>query len=127
MTKILITDDSATARMFVRQCLSIAGFSDATFSEASNGKIALDMLRKDPADLVMIDLNMPVMNGKQLLRWIKASPKLHDTPVIVISSLVNEAVSGELSKMGAGAVLSKPVTPPALMRALDEMGLSEEM
>ncbi len=84
MMKIIIVDDSTTARMIVRRCLEIAGFSDAEFIEAENGKEALALLKEHKVDFVISDLNMPVMDGEMLLKWMKASPKLTDIPLVVL-------------------------------------------
>jgi len=118
MKTILIVDDSKTARMFVRRCLEIAGCREALFTEASNGKEALALLKERPADFVVVDLNMPVMDGKMTLKWIKASPRLHETPVVVVTSASNPVIESELIAMGAYAVMSKPVSPPQLIAAI---------
>ena len=118
MKRILIADDSGTARMVIQRCLEIAGFQGAEFIEASNGKEALVLLKEKPADLVATDYNMPEMNGADLLKNIKASPRLHDIPVLVITSAANPQKIDELKKMEAFAVLSKPLTPAELAAAL---------
>lgn len=118
MKRIVLVDDSNTARMFIRRCLEIAGCQGAAFAEAGNGKEALTLLKAGPADFVVADLNMPVLDGKGLLKWIKASPKLHDIPVVIVSSASNPAREKELMDMGAYAVLSKPISPPQLIAAI---------
>ena len=62
MKRIVIADDSATARMFIRRCLEIVGCGENAFIEVENGKEALDCMKKEPADIVVADLNMPVMD-----------------------------------------------------------------
>lgn len=121
MKTILIVDDSNTARMFVRRCLEIAGCQGAEFAEAGNGKEALALLKDKAADFVVADLNMPVLDGKGLLKWIKASPKLHDIPVVIVTSANNPATEMELISMGAYAVLSKPISPPTLVSAIGSL------
>lgn len=120
MKRIVLVDDSSTARMFIRRCLEIAGCQGAEFAEAGNGKEALTLLKTGTADFdfVVSDLNMPVLDGKGLLKWIKASPKLHNIPVVIISSSGNPALEKELKEMGAYAVLSKPISPPQLIAAI---------
>ena len=120
MKKIVLVDDSGTARMFIRRCLEIAGCQGAEFAEAGNGKEALTLLKAGAADFdfVVSDLNMPVLDGKGLLKWIKASPKLHAIPVVIISSSSNPALEKELKELGAYAVLSKPISPPQLIAEL---------
>ncbi|MBW1925510.1 MAG: response regulator [Deltaproteobacteria bacterium] len=126
MKRILIVDDSSTARMVVRRCLEIAGFGDATFLEAENGKDALTILKQEPADLVVTDLNMPVMDGETFLRWVKGSPKTHDIPVVMISSAGNAAKEKQVLAMGALAVLGKPVSPEILKESIGALAGMEE-
>jgi len=118
MSHIVIADDSGTARMFIRRCLEIIGFGNAEFVECRNGQEALASLRQQPVALLVTDLTMPVMDGKTLLKWVKANPKLCDIPVLVITSASNPAKEIELQTLGAMSVLAKPITPAALARAL---------
>lgn len=121
MKRIVIADDSATARMFIKRCLEIIGFGNETIIEAANGKEALARVKEEPTDLVITDLNMPVMDGETLLKWIRANPKLNEIPVLVISSAGTPAKEAELLELGAIAILSKPVSPPALMEKIEPL------
>ena len=121
MKTILLVDDSSTARMFIRRCLQIAGCQDADFREAGNGRQALDMMKATRFDLIMVDLNMPVLDGRSLLKRIKASPRLCATPVVVISSTSNPAAEDELLAAGAYTVLSKPVTPAIFLSSIGSL------
>ncbi len=118
---ILITDDSKTARMVARRCLEIAGYQDAEFLEAADGEKALELAEAHQVDLLVTDLNMPNLDGMALLKLIKANPRLTDLPVMVISSLGNQAKVEELLQLGAFAVLGKPVSPAAVMEALQNL------
>ncbi|OEU73537.1 MAG: histidine kinase [Desulfuromonadales bacterium C00003068] len=118
MKRIVIADDSATARMFIRRCLEIIGLGEATLVEAEHGREALSLLKEEDTDLLLTDLNMPVMDGATLLKWVKSSPRLHDLPVLVITSAGNPAKEQELLSLGAFGVLNKPVSPAVLMDAL---------
>jgi len=126
MNKIIIVDDSTTARMVVRRCLEIVGFGDATFLEAANGKEALTILKQESVDLVVTDLNMPVMDGETLLKWVKGGPKTHDIPVVMISSAGNVAKEKQVLDMGAHAVLGKPVSPEILRESIGDLMESTE-
>jgi two-component system chemotaxis response regulator CheY len=117
--RILIVDDSVTARMMIRRCLEIAGFPDAEFREASHGREALELLRQEPADIVFTDLNMPEMGGKAFIRHMKGSPKLNSIPIIVISSITNEREEEELRSSGVVMVIRKPLSPMAVMDAVE--------
>lgn len=118
MKRIIIADDSATARMFIKRCLQIIGLGDAEIVEAEHGKDALAAAKAAPVDLLLTDLNMPVMDGETLVKWIKASPKLNGVPVVVITSAGNPAKEAQLQELGAHRVLNKPVSPPIMMEAL---------
>ncbi|PLX91380.1 MAG: response regulator [Desulfuromonas sp.] len=126
MKRIVIADDSSTARMMIRRCLEIVGLMDAEFAEAENGKEALALVKQEPTDLLVSDLNMPVMDGEALLKWVKASPKLTDMPVLIITSAGNPAKSQELLDMGAFSVVNKPVNPAILSEVLTPFLESEE-
>lgn len=120
MKRIIIADDSATARMFIKRCLQIIGLGDAEIIEAEHGKEALAAAKEQPADLLLTDLNMPVMDGETLVKWVKASPKLSALPIVVITSAGNPAKEKQLLELGAYKVLNKPVAPPMMMDALGE-------
>ncbi|MDY6853019.1 MAG: response regulator [Thermodesulfobacteriota bacterium] len=126
MKRIVIADDSGTARMFIRRCLDIVGCAEAEYAEAANGKEVLEILKDRPADMVVTDLNMPEMNGLDLLKRIKASPRLNETPVLVITSAANPERVQELERWGAMAVLSKPISPATLAPVLAEFLDNEE-
>lgn len=114
LENILIADDSATARMIIRRCLEIAGCRDTNFLEAKDGREALQLARQNSLSLLVTDINMPNMDGRTLLKNVKASPKLTDLPVLVISSASSTVVERELLEKGAFAVVKKPVTPASI-------------
>ena len=118
---VVIADDSALARMFIRRCLEIAGLGDANFIEASDGSEAISHMKKIKADLLVTDLTMPNMNGIELMRKITSSPRLSGTPVLVVTSAGNEEQRAELLELGATRILSKPISPPILIDALQEV------
>lgn len=120
MKRIIIADDSTTARMFIKRCLQIIGLGDVEMIEAEHGKEALAAAKAQDVDLLLTDLNMPIMDGETLIKWVKASPKLGDLPVIVITSAGNPAKEAQLLELGAYRVLNKPVSPPMMMEALAE-------
>ena len=122
MTKrVVIADDSALARMFLRRCLEISGLNDAEFVEASDGAEALEKLKEVPTDLLVTDLTMPDVDGLELMRRISASPRLNGTPVLVVTSAGNEAQREELIELGVVSILSKPINPPVVADALEKV------
>lgn len=123
VTTVLIVDDSATARMIIQQCMEIAGFRDACFLQAANGRAAVSLLRQQPVDLVLTDLNMPEMDGRQLLEVIRGAKILDAMLVVVITSAANEARERELRQLGANYVVAKPVSPVKLAQMQTELGI----
>jgi two-component system chemotaxis response regulator CheY len=118
MKRIIIVDDSSTARMFIKRCFEISGCQDVEFLEAGNGLQALEQIKKLPVDLVVSDLHMPEMDGTDLLKRIKSSPRFHEIPVIIISSAANPKKVEELKALLALDVLSKPVSPATISQAI---------
>lgn len=119
--RVLIVDDSVTARMLIRRCVEIAGWAEADFTEAGNGREALAALAKNGADIVLTDLNMPEMDGEELLTAIREIPMFEKLPVVVISSAGNEAKEGILRKAGASRILSKPISPALIAEILESI------
>ncbi len=108
---ILLVDDATTARMVIKRCFEIAGYHDSKFVEAANGVEAVMAASRHDVDLIVSDLNMPLMDGREFLTKIKADEFLSHIPVIMITSSMNEALRDELVGIGAVAVLGKPVSP----------------
>lgn len=125
--KILIIDDSKTARMFVRKCVEmILPDQSLVFIEAENGALAYDMLKKEKIDVILSDVNMPVMSGFTFLRNIKMENDIADIPIIFITSLANDARNENLKQLGAYAVISKPIKAKELAPVLKEVVLKIE-
>jgi two-component system chemotaxis response regulator CheY len=118
MYRVLIVDDSSTARSLIKKSLDVCGLATTRYLEASNGREALDILKNEAVDLVLTDVNMPEMDGVNLLRRIKSSPKLFDVPVVVITSLKNRTAEQILKREQAVAVLGKPLSIPEVHRLL---------
>ncbi|WP_057743145.1 protein-glutamate methylesterase/protein-glutamine glutaminase [Liquorilactobacillus capillatus] len=118
--KILVVDDSAFMRKIITDLLKEMPDIEVA-GTARNGKVALEMLNDQPVDLVLMDVEMPVMGGLETLRKIKATM---DTPVIMLSSLTNKEVTIEALASGAADFVEKPVN---LMSIQDEWVLDFHM
>ncbi|MBN2657252.1 MAG: response regulator [Spirochaetales bacterium] len=118
--KIMIVDDSATSRMIIRRCFHIAGYEKSEYTEAEDGLAALHLLKDNPVDLIVSDLNMPRMDGTTFIRRLKMKEGASRIPVIVISSMGNDAVREELEGTGVLAVIRKPLSPAKILEALGE-------
>lgn len=120
MRTILITDDSATARMIIQRCLEMIGCADCDYVHAADGFEALTILRSREIALLITDMNMPNLDGKGLLQAVKGSPKLNHIPVFVITSLANPALERELHMIGVDKIIYKPVSPPKLLECIEQ-------
>lgn len=116
MTRVLIAEDSYTMRSFVRNALesnSVASQPLEIF-EATSGFDALRILPRGRWNLVISDINMPDINGLELLAFVRRSDVHRDTPVILISTQSSEKDRQRGLTLGANAYLVKPFTPEQL-------------
>src|SRR6202043_2932636 len=81
---LLVVDDNKVNRLLLTRSLELQGHAVAA---AENGRVALEMLRREAFDLLLLDMEMPEMDGFQVLEQLVNDRKLHDLPVIVTSSL----------------------------------------
>lgn len=109
--RILIVDDSATVRAMIKRAIGAAGIPADTILEASDGRAGLDVLSRERVDLVLADLNMPVMTGTEMIERMMADPALKTIPVVVVSADPNRETAEALRNAGVRACLSKPFTP----------------
>lgn len=107
--KILVVDDSRAMRAIVHRTLRQAGFSNLEVVEAGNGKEALDKVHEEHPQLIICDLNMPVMNGLEFLQTLRADGD--ETPFGFVSSLGNTAKQQEAIGAGASFFITKPFRP----------------
>ncbi len=107
---ILIVDDSSVMRTMILKTLRMSGLSLGDVYGASNGVEGLEILGRQWTDLVILDINMPVMNGEEMMLRMKANPETRDIPVIVISTEGSKTRIEDLEKMGA-KFIRKPFTP----------------
>lgn len=119
--KVLIIDDSKTSQMITKSCLEICGIIPDEFLFASNGEEGLAFLEREVIDFIVVDLNMPVMSGEEFLRKVKSNMKTVFIPVVVLSSIVNQAKETELLDIGAIHVLKKPLSPAKLKSIVNSM------
>ena len=106
--RLLVVDDNRVNRLLLGRALEQLGHS-VTFAE--NGREALAALDKNPFDLVLLDIEMPEMNGYEVLEALGANPKLRDVPVVMMSSLEEVDSVARCIELGAEDYLFKPVNP----------------
>jgi two-component system chemotaxis response regulator CheY len=108
---VLIVDDSPAMRRFVRRVLELTGIELGRCLEANNGQEALDLLRVEWVDIVLTDINMPLMDGEELLRALKADRALQNIPVLVLSTDRSASRVKQMLELGAGGYVGKPFLP----------------
>jgi CheY-like chemotaxis protein len=102
--RLLIVDDNKVNRLLLSRSVEMQGHRAAL---AENGRVALEMLRREPFDLLLLDIEMPEMDGFAVLEQLKADPQLRDLPVIVTSS-----VEGWTTSCAASAWAPKTISKP---------------
>jgi two-component system, chemotaxis family, chemotaxis protein CheY len=118
---VLIVDDSPVMRVFIRRVMRLAGFEDAEYLEASDGQDALDRLRTRHVDVILTDINMPRMNGEELLAELDKNGTLSSTPALVISTDATRDRVHRMLALGAQGYISKPFSPEALREELNRV------
>src|SRR3954463_6746764 len=115
MRRILLVEDSVATRSFVRSALETGGrFGPYEVVEASSGFDALRLLPRGPYDLVITDINMPDINGLELISFIRKSELHRATPVLIISTQSSERDRERGLSLGANGYIVKPFTPEVL-------------
>jgi two-component system chemotaxis response regulator CheY len=112
LKKILIAEDSPTMRSLIVS--TIAALGDFEIVEAANGFEALRILPREKVDLVITDINMPDINGLELVSFIKGNANYKTTPLFIISTEGSERDREKGLSLGADAYLTKPFSPQEL-------------
>ena len=110
--KFLIVDDFSTMRRIVRGLLKEIGFNNA--DEAEDGAVALQMLKAQKYDFVVSDINMPNMNGFELLKAVKADDALKHIPVLMVTAEARKEDIVAAAQGGAAGYIVKPFTKATL-------------
>jgi two-component system, chemotaxis family, chemotaxis protein CheY len=116
----LIVDDSPLMRAFIKRVITLAGFEFQPL-EASNGREALDRLAAHRADIILTDINMPVMAGEELLMELQRNGTLQTIPTLVISTDATRDRAHRMLELGARGYLAKPFSPEALRDAIEQV------
>ena len=107
----LIVDDSSVMRKIVERSLRQAGITLARVFEAGNGAEALSVLVENRVDLILCDINMPVMDGLEFVKQLSGVPNAKDVPVVMITTEGSEAHVVQALSCGARGYIRKPFTP----------------
>jgi two-component system chemotaxis response regulator CheY len=117
--KVLMVDDSRSARAFMRRVLGNLGIQH--FTEAENGKQAVEFIQQHYFDLVVTDYNMPEMDGRELTEFIRTQSWQSTVPILMVSSESNESRLSAVAQAGVSGVCDKPFEPAVVKELLEKM------
>ena len=115
---LLIVDDSNSMRTVVKKIVGLTGLEVNHILEADNGRRALDVLGGSWVDVVILDINMPEMNGLELLQRMSEEPLMKNIPVLMMTTEASEAHMKTAFELGAKGFIRKPFVPEELRKTL---------
>jgi two-component system chemotaxis response regulator CheY len=118
---LLIVDDSNSMRTVVKKIVGLTGLQTNQILEADNGLKALDVLGGNWIDAVILDINMPAMNGLELLQRMSGDPLMQNIPVVMMTTDASEAHMKTAFELGAKGFIRKPFVPEELRKMLLEV------
>jgi two-component system chemotaxis response regulator CheY len=113
VTRLLIVDDSKVIRDMVAACLRPLG--DVSFEFAGSGLEAIERLALSSHDLVVLDLNMPDINGVEVIEFIRGQDKLQALPILVVTTRGDETSRTRVLEAGASGFIAKPFAPEQIL------------
>jgi len=124
---ILVVDDSASMRKVLRKSIQMCNIGSINFFEAENGKTALTILKDEWIDLVFTDINMPVMDGFELVNKLHENDLTKNTPIIVVTSDVSAENAETAKRHNIKHIIYKPFRPEGIRELLINLLGLEEM
>lgn len=125
--RFLVVDDFSTMRRIICNLLRDSGFTES--EEADDGQAALHKLRSDKFDFVVCDINMPNLNGLQMLAEVKKDANLRHIPVLMVTAEARKEDILQAAQLGAAGYVVKPFTKAVLedkvVHILKKLGLQE--
>jgi two-component system chemotaxis response regulator CheY len=118
---VLIVDDSATTRAIIAKSLALSGLPLGEVHHAGNGLEALQKLEQVWVDLIFADINMPVMNGVEMVERMNAKGILANVPVIVVSTDGSATRMAHLKAQGVRAFVRKPFAPETVRDVVQDL------
>ena len=123
---VLIVDDSGAMRAVIKKIVTISGFQMDQCFEAGNGKEAMEVLSESWIDIIISDINMPEVNGLELLDQLRKNETLKEIPVIMITTEGSSERMQEAFNRGAKGFIKKPFLPEDIKKILFQVtGVSE--
>ncbi len=123
---VLIVDDSSSMRAVVKKIVKLSGFNVGECWEAADGKEAIQILENEWVDIVLTDINMPNMNGMELIEAMKKDEVLNSIPVVMVTTEGSKEKMEEAMGMGASGYIKKPFQPEDIKRMLNSIMGEEE-
>jgi two-component system, chemotaxis family, chemotaxis protein CheY len=123
--RILIVDDSAMMRAMIKRVIKLADVAVEDILEATNGAEALELLKQHDVQLLLTDINMPVMNGADMLREISLNERWRNLNRVIISTDGSTVRREEAEELDVRCYLEKPFSPEVLRDVLNELADSE--
>ena len=117
---VLIVDDSSVGRMMVAKALRLSGVDIGEVHQAGDGQQGLDAMASTWIDVVFADINMPVMNGEEMIEHIRENPAWADTPIVVVSTEGSQTRIERLEQKVA-RFIHKPFTPETVRDMIKEI------
>mgnify|MGYP001817193514 CR=1 FL=1 len=117
--RVLIVDDSFTSRRIMRQMLERMGIEQ--FSEAENGREAIELVETEFFDLIVTDYNMPEVDGEQLSQFIRNQSTQQSVPVLMVTSETDTSRLAGIAQSGVSAVFDKPITVETLRETIQRV------
>lgn len=125
---VLIVDDSTSMRAVIKKMIKVSGFNVGDYWEAADGQEALKILQREWVDLVLTDINMPNMNGLELIAQMKGDDLMDSIPVVMVTTEGSEKRVQESMALGASGYIKKPFLPEDIKRTLSSiMGEAEDV
>jgi two-component system chemotaxis response regulator CheY len=118
---VLIVDDSSSMRAIVKKIIKVSGFNVGEFLDASDGKEALKVLADEWVDIVLTDINMPNVNGMELMAEMKKDELLRSIPIVMITTEGSEKKMQEAMDLGASGYVKKPFLPEDIKKTLSSI------
>jgi len=115
---LMIVDDSATMRKIIMRTVRMSGINFSRTEEAGNGKEALDKLNNGPVDIMLCDINMPEMNGIELVKKVRELNNCAGTKIIMVSTESAQETINDIMTSGANGYITKPFTPEKFQEKL---------
>lgn len=117
---VLVVDDSGVARAMIIKTLRLTGLPLGEVYQAANGQDGLAVLEENWVDVAFIDINMPVMNGEEMIQQIRSKPTWQDLPIVVVSTEGSQTRIERLQQQNAQFV-HKPFSPECVKQLVEQL------